>query len=236
MTSSSKNSSIKQSTLIDLQEKLGYSFVNLNLLTHALRHPSAASSPLDSNQRLEFFGDRILGLFVAEFLFEMFPNEPEGALAKRFSALVKRDTLLRVSKEMDLDLCLDLSDSEIDMGGRENPRNLADAMESLIAAMYIDGGKDIASNFIRNHWMPIAAEEATPPCDPKTMLQEWAQRGSRKLPEYVVVSKSGPPHAPIFEVEVRLIGFDSARSKGSSKQFAEQSAAETMLINLNVLS
>ena len=218
--------------LAALEAALGHKFRTPDLLSRALRHPSATSRPLENNQRLEFLGDRVLGLAVAEYLHEHFPQESEGALAKRLAALVRRDALARVANLLDLGGLIELGRSEDDSGGRTNPANLADALEAVIAALYLDGGADVATRFIRAQWAPLAAENREPPRDAKTRLQEWSQGRGGQLPAYVVTAETGPPHAPVFEVEVRLPGVAPARAEGSSKRAAEQGAAERMLAAL----
>ena len=211
---------------------LGHAFNDPDLLARALRHPSATPRPLENNQRLEFLGDRVLGLVVAEMLHETFPTENEGALARRFAALVSRPALAQVAVAIGLGSRLELGPSEAESDGRDNPANLADALEAVIAAIYIDGGMVPAAAFIRAHWAPMAAEVSEPPRDAKTRLQEWSQGRGGQLPEYLTVAESGPPHAPVFEVEVRLPGVPPARATGSSKRAAEQAAAERMLAGL----
>jgi len=216
----------------DFSETLGYRFKDPSLLARALCHPSQAPGPLDSNQRLEFLGDRVLGLAISELLYAQFPNENEGALARRLAALVRRDALARVAASLDLGDYLNLGRSEAESGGQQNPANLADALEAIIAAIYLDGGLEAAVQFIRSHWVSMVAEDRDPPRDAKTALQEWSQARGGPLPEYAVVSEEGPPHAPVFEVEVRLPGVPACRAEGASKRVAEQAAAGQMLEKL----
>jgi len=208
---------------------LKYRFTDPSLLARALCHPSQAPGPLDSNQRLEFLGDRVLGLAVSEILYAQFPNENEGALARRLASLVRRDALARVAANLGLGDYLNLGRSESESGGQQNPANLADALEAVIAAIYLDGGLEAAVQFIRAHWVSMVAEDREPPRDAKTALQEWSQARGGPLPEYVVVSEDGPPHAPVFEVEVRLPDVRACRAEGASKRVAEQAAAGQML-------
>ena len=226
----------KENIISSLELRLEYQFKDRTLIKEALRHPSVLTKYNVSNQRLEFLGDRVLGLYVSEFLFYSFKQEPEGDLAKRFASLVKRDTLSRVAENLQIGPVIEMSAGEIENGGQSNPSNLADALEAIIAALYIDGGPTVAYNFIRKHWLALSAEHIKPPSDAKTRLQEWSQKKNGRLPEYNVISTSGPPHAPIFEVEVRVVGFESARGIGSSKQNAEQTAALNMLDNLEYLN
>jgi ribonuclease-3 len=236
-----------------LAPALAHEFKDPSLLRTALTHPSAISvirprrskkpaaksagaktAPADiaasaDNQRLEFLGDRVLGIAVAEMLFHAFPNEDEGALARRLAALVKQDSLDAVAREIGLGRYLILSRGEEDGGGRENPATLADACESVIGALYLDGGLEIARSFVERYWQPKMAAEAKPPQDAKTALQEWAQAGGLALPRYTVVKSEGPPHDPVFEVAVSVVGQEAVSARGRSKRAAEQAAARTLL-------
>jgi len=224
---------------------LGYDFKDPTLLKTALTHPSAISvtrprrgkkTPAKAdavasadNQRLEFLGDRVLGIVIAEMLFHAFPDEDEGALARRLAALVKQDSLDTVAREIDLGRYLVLSRGEEEGGGRDNPATLADACESVIGALYLDGGLEIARGFVEHYWRPKMDAEAKPPQDAKTALQEWAQAAGLALPRYTVVKSEGPPHDPVFEVAVNVIGQEPASARGRSKRAAEQAAARTLL-------
>lgn len=214
-----------------LEGVLRHRFRRPELLELALTHASAASVQRgrNSNERLEFLGDRVLGLVVAEMLFERFPEEAEGNLAPRFVALTRKETLARVAQSIGLGRHLILSHGEEEAGGRDNPGLLADACEALIAALFFDGGLRSARAFIRRHWRPLAEEEPTPPKDAKTALQEWGQARGLALPAYREIGREGPPHAPIFQVELSLGGFAPSVGVGSSKRAAEQAAALAML-------
>jgi ribonuclease-3 len=218
---------------------LDYSFEDSELLRVALMHPSAVSTGRGKrtkkhergadNQRLEFLGDRVLGIVVAEMLFRAFPNEDEGALARRLAALVRQDSLDAVAREIALGGYLTISRGEEEGGGRDNPAILADACEALIGAVYLDGGLEIARRFVERHWRPKMNAEAKPPQDAKTALQEWAQAAGLALPLYTVVKSEGPPHDPVFEVEVTVAGQVPASARGRSKRAAEQAAARRLL-------
>ena len=235
-----------------LSVALGYAFKDPALLRTALTHPSAISAtrprrgkkparsagakagPADmeasaDNQRLEFLGDRVLGIVVAEMLFQAFPDEDEGALARRLAALVKQDSLDAIAREIELGRYLMLSRGEEEGGGRENPAMLADACEAVIGALYLDGGLETARRFIETYWQPKMAAEAKPPQDAKTALQEWAQAAGLALPRYTVVKSEGPPHDPVFEVAVSVAGQEPVSARGRSKRAAEQAAARTLL-------
>jgi ribonuclease-3 len=227
----------------DLMAALDYSFQDPEMLRVALMHPSAVSigrgkrgkkTPANAergadNQRLEFLGDRVLGIVVAEMLFRAFPDEDEGALARRLAALVRQDSLDTVAREIALGRYLTISRGEEEGGGRENPAILADACEALIGAIYLDGGLESARRFVEQHWRPKMDAEAKPPQDAKTALQEWAQAAGLALPLYTVVKSEGPPHDPVFEVEVTVAGQQPASARGRSKRAAEQAAAKHLL-------
>lgn len=222
-----------------LAAKLGHDFASSDLLTQALTHPSIVvqgrlprrSTPYE---RLEFLGDRVVGLVVADMLFHRFPEEPEGALARRHAALVRRETLARVAQTIGLDAALVMSRGEEEAGGRANPGTLADACEAVIGALYADGGFALAERFVRAQWTPLMEEPAGPPKDAKTALQEWAQGRGRALPVYRTVGMEGPPHDPIFLVTVQVNGMEPVGGRGPSKRVAEQAAAAAMLEKMKV--
>jgi len=217
-----------------LKQALGHRFADPGLLDEALTHSSVASAGdrRRTNERLEFLGDRVLGLVVADMLFDRFPDEDEGALARRHAALVRRESLARVAESIGLAENIRLSRGEEDAGGRKNPGLLADACEAVIAALYLDGGIDVAATFIRDQWDAMMAEDVRPPKDAKTELQEWAQARGLALPRYREVGREGPAHAPMFSIEVSLADRTPASASGPSKRAAEQAAAEAMLEEL----
>jgi ribonuclease-3 len=212
---------------------LGHAFGRGELLTQALTHPSVAHGRgprgVTAYERLEFLGDRVLGLAVADMVFAAFPDESEGALARRHAALVCRETLARVAHSIGLGAALILSKGEEDAGGRNNPALLADACEAVIGALYADAGFDVAAGFVRRLWRPLMDETAAPPKDAKTALQEWAQGRGKPLPVYTTLEMQGPPHDPIFQVSVAVQGLEPATGSGSSKRAAAQAAAARML-------
>jgi len=219
-----------------LAKTLEYTFIETSLLEQALTHPSITKTRSErhiSNQRLEFLGDRVLGLCVAHMLFDAYPDEEEGAMAKRHTALVRKETLARVARSLELGTHIILSESESDMGGRDNDAVLADACEALIAALYLDGGLDVADRFIRQNWTGLMQENMAPPKDAKTTLQEFAQARGKALPSYKELSRTGPAHAPVFTIEVSIDGYDSALAEGGSKRQAEQMAAGKLLELIN---
>ncbi len=213
----------------ELAAALGHEFANDALLHEALTHTSA-SPP--SYERLEFLGDRVLGLVVADLLLARFPQEPEGDLARRFAALVNRDTLAAVARSLDLGRFLALAKSEEDSGGRENPATLADSCEAVIGALYLDGGFAAARRFVAAQWAGPIEADIEPPQDAKTALQEWAQAMKKPLPAYRTVGVSGPSHEPVFCIEVAVEGFAPASARGSSKRAAERAAAAELLRRL----
>lgn len=215
-----------------LSSRLGHEFEDPALLARALVHPSAVRRPTMSNQRLEFVGDRVLGVVVAAMLYERFADEGEGALSRRFTALVRRETLARVARDLDLGSHLILGKGEDEGGGREAMSNLADACEAVIAAVFWDGGYRAAQRFVHRFWAPLLDEAIEPPQDAKTALQEWSQGARGVLPHYRVIREWGPPHAPTFEVEVSVEGLPPVSASGRTKQAAEQAAAADFLETL----
>jgi len=208
-----------------LQQRLGYSFRDGGLLKLALTHPSVVGA--QSNQRLEFLGDAILGAAVAKILYDLYPNEKEGELARRHAALVRGETLTDVARDIGIGEALQLGTSESQ--GRDNASNLEDALEALIGAIYLDGGMDAAEEFIRLRWQEMARKVEVAPKDAKTALQEWAQARSLPIPAYRIAETSGPAHAPQFTIEVSVQGYPPAVSTAASKRVAEQAAAGLLL-------
>lgn len=214
--------------------RLGHVFAQPELLTQALTHRSAADpkrSQLDSNERLEFLGDRVLALLIAEWLAERFPNEREGDLGKRLGVLVARDTLTRVAESLGLATMLRVPISEGRAGLRERANVLADGVEALLGALYIDGGLPAARALVRREWEVQMGADPKPPMSAKSRLQEYTLGRGQGLPEYRLVSSSGPSHQPIFVVSVLAAGRE-AEGAGESKRAAEQLAAEAWLAGL----
>jgi ribonuclease III len=226
----------------DLPKIIGYEFVRRELLQEALTHPSALAAERRRDrrrklvkrgyERLEFLGDRVLGLVVAELLWRRFEDEPEGDLTRRHTHLVRREALTRVAEAIELGPHLVLSRAEAAAGAAGNPGILADACEALIAAIFVDGGFAAASSFVRRFWEPLIDEMEEPPRDPKTALQEWAQARGLALPAYELVSTSGPDHSPLFTVAASVAGGDRATATASSKRAAEARAAASLLNRL----
>ena len=224
----------KDDAVQDLGKALDYRFNEPQLLVNALTHPSvdALRGQASAFERLEFLGDRVLGLIVADMIFKRFPNETEGHLARRQAALVRRESLARVARTIGLDKAVILSKSEDEGSGRSNPALLADACEAVLGAVYADGGLDAAAAIIRKHWDPLVAEAIAPPRDAKTALQEWAQGRGLPLPSYTVIEQAGLAHEPMFHVSVTVEGEKPADGKGTSKRAAEQAAAAALLDQL----
>jgi len=212
--------------------RLGHEFGRPALLVEAVTHGSIASATRPDNQRLEFLGDRVLGLVMAEALVAADPAAREGQLAPRLNALVRKETCAEVARELGLGEVLRLGRSEMLTGGRRKEALLADAMEAVIAAVYLDAGFEAARRLVLRHWAGrLARVEHTPP-DAKTALQERVQAGGQPPPAYVEVGRSGPDHAPRFVIEVRLESGEAARAEAGSKRAAEQAAAAAMLQRL----
>jgi ribonuclease III len=219
--------------LAAIERRLGHRFADRRLLREALTHGSTTvRQRRRTNERLEFLGDRVVGLAVAELLIRRYPDEPEGALSPRLSALVSEPTLAHAARELGLGAWLEVARSEEAAGGRERPAILADALEALIGAVYLDAGWDAAAGLVRRWIEPRLETMALPPRDAKTTLQEWTQSRGLGLPAYRVTATSGPAHAPTFEVAVSLADVGSATATGGSKRAAEQAAAEQLLARL----
>jgi ribonuclease-3 len=214
-----------------LEKALGYKFKSRPLLRRALTHASVRSQreKSDDNERLEFLGDRVLALAIAELLVEMDPEATEGELARRFNRLVRREACARVARDLDLGDALILSTSEADSGGRNKDTILADACEALLGAMFVEAGFDVARDVVRQLWMPLIGDGPRATADPKSALQEWAQGQGLPLPEYVEIGRDGPDHAPRFTAQVRVGRHSPAEGVGASKRAAEQAAATALL-------
>lgn len=210
-----------------LQERIGYRFKDEALLKLALTHPSVNKK--QNNQRLEFIGDAALGAAVAYMLYNLYPDEQEGQLARRHAALVRGETLAQVARELGIGDKLTFGLSEIQAAGHENDSNLEDALEALIGAMFLDGGMQAVQRFIDANWSGMAKQLIAAPKDAKTALQEWAQGRGLPIPAYQVIEASGPAHAPLFTVEVSVEGQPTKQAQGSSKRAAEQEAASQLL-------
>ncbi|TNE37239.1 MAG: ribonuclease III [Alphaproteobacteria bacterium] len=217
----------RKSSLAKLAEEIGYRFQDLKLFELALTHSSA--TPDVDNERLEFLGDRVLGLVIADKLIVHYPDAAEGGLARRLNALVRKETCADVARQVGLGGALIMDDAEARSGGREKNAILGDACEALIAAIYLDGGFEAAADFITRYWRDRIDAVEVVARDPKTALQEWAHKTHSLTPSYEVLERSGPDHAPHFRVAVRVGMLDLEVGEGPSKRKAEQAAARALL-------
>ncbi|QYX58247.1 ribonuclease III [Roseovarius sp. SCSIO 43702] len=209
--------------------RLGHEFAQPALLVRAVTHPSMSSPNRCDNQRLEFLGDRVLGLVMAEALLAQDPDAAEGLLAPRYNALVRKETCADVAREIDLGAVLKLGRSEMISGGRRKQALLGDAMEAVIAAVYLDAGFEAARDMVLRLWGDRVRRVDEDARDPKTALQEWAQARGMPPPSYVETARSGPDHAPLFTIAARLATGAEAEAQAGSKRQAEQAAARALL-------
>lgn len=216
-----------------LEKKIFYIFKDPALLERALTHASVQCISCD-NERLEFVGDRVLGLVIADLLYTHFAEEDEGSLAKRHTGLVQQATLVKVATQLDMSSYLNLSPSEKKSGGQKKGAILADAVEALIGAIYYDGSFAAAGNFVKKFWGEMISCQETPPEDAKSKLQEWVQAKSLPLPEYKIIKKSGTDHSPKFEIEVVVESVGKASATAASKRAAEKLAALKLLKKIGV--
>lgn len=214
------------------QERLGHIFTSPELLARAVTHASLSSDTRPDNQRLEFLGDRVLGLTMAEALLHADPDASEGQLAPRYNALVRKETCAEVARALKLGDAMRLGRSEMLSGGRRKEALLADAIEAVIAAVYLDAGFDAARDLILRHWGDRITRVADDARDAKTALQEWAQARKLAPPQYVETARSGPDHAPKFTISARLSTGEEASATAGAKRQAEQSAARALLSQL----
>ncbi len=216
-----------------LERRLGHQFSNQELLLTALTHASAVgdfASPSRANyQRLEFLGDRVLALVIAEMLLEAFPRAPEGELAQRLTGLVRNESCAEVALALDLGQAIRFGGGEVQSGGRKKVAILGDVCEAVIGALHLDGGIDAARRFVAANWRERMLNWRGPLRDAKTTLQEWAQAKGLPTPTYTIVDRRGPDHAPIFVIEVVVDKAPPARGEGRSRREAEQEAATAVL-------
>ncbi|GHG86055.1 ribonuclease III [Pseudodonghicola xiamenensis] len=215
--------------LKEFEGRIGHHFVRTELLVRALTHGSVSSPTRADNQRLEFLGDRVLGLVMAEALLKSDTSASEGQLAPRFNALVRKETCAEVAREIDLGAVLKLGRSEMMSGGRRKQALLGDAMEAVIAAVYRDAGFDVARAMILRLWGARITTVEADARDAKTVLQEWAQARGLQPPKYCQIKRSGPDHAPEFTIEAQLSTGETAQAVAGSKRLAEQAAAKALL-------
>lgn len=218
--------------LVAFQKRIGHHFVNPELLVQALTHGSIATATRPDNQRLEFLGDRVLGLAMATALLEADTGAREGQLAPRYNALVRKEACADVAREIGLGDVLKLGRSEMLSGGRRKEALLADALEALIAAVYVDAGFDAAQAMVLTLWGDRIGRVEADARDAKTALQEWAQARGQTPPAYTEIGRSGPDHAPRFTISVRLADGTEEKAEAGSKRQAEQAAAKALLDRL----
>jgi ribonuclease-3 len=219
-------------SLTGLETRIGYRFKDIGLAEHALTHISALKGPRNpagSYQRLEFLGDHVLGLVISELLYRTFPHGNEGELSRRLADLVRKETCADVARALDLGEAVRLGGSEAQSGGRRRTTILGDVCESLIGAVFLDGGYAAAAAFVERFWRERMLAPERPLRDPKTVLQEWAQGRGMPTPTYREVGRTGPHHSPEFRVAVELPHRDPVEGHGRSKRAAEQAAAAAML-------
>ena len=214
-----------------LQKTLNIKFKNVNILVQAVTHKSF--DPKINYEILEFLGDRILGLTISNKLIELYPNEKVGILDKRFSNLVNKITCYNVGNNLNLNEFILIGNSKKKILNIEN-KIISDICESIIGAIYLDRGYKVANEFILNNWKDYLKTSNETIVDPKTKLQEFSLKKYKNLPEYKIVSNSGPRHKPVFKVGVKIKNTKFIYSEGSSKKNAEQSAASMLLKNLNL--
>lgn len=214
----------------ELYEILGYSFKDESLIREALTHPSLEGTP--SYQRLEFIGDRVLGLAIAAWMFELHPNADEGGLASRHTNLVRREACAKIAADLNLGDFIHMAKSSEDTGGRKRETIIADVCKSVIGAIYLEAGYLEAEKFIRKFWHEMAHNVKVAKRDAKTKLQELVQSRGKSTPVYTTIDKKGPDHQPTFTIVVSVQGEGEETAKGFSKRDAEQLAAEKILKRL----
>ncbi len=217
------------SELTALCDRIGYRFGDPSLLRRAMTHASVGAPTRPDNERLEFLGDRVLGLVIAEAVLDADDAAAEGVLAPRFNALVRREMCAEVARAVDLGAALKLGRSEMLSGGRRKQALLGNAMEAVIAAVYLDGGFSAAQDFVLRLWGDRVGSVKADARDPKTSLQEWAQARGEGPPAYTELAREGPDHALVFTIEARLADGTKTRARAGSKRQAEQAAAQALL-------
>lgn len=212
-----------------LEAATGHKFTDIERLTKALTHSSVQSSEIGNYERLEFLGDRVLGLVIAEMLCQTFPKAVEGELSVRLNSLVNAETCCEIAFELNLPDIIHMGAEMKVLEGRRLTNMYADVVEALIASIYLDGGLDSVRIFVDRYWGERMRQSEKQRRDAKTELQEWAHQQNGAQPLYRVLKRKGPDHDPVFEVEVRISGFAPASGKGGSKRLAERAAAESLL-------
>lgn len=224
-----KSQENRQHLLAVFQDRLGFHFANPDFLDRALTHASIGG---ENYERLEFLGDRVLGLVIAEILFRCFPFEKEGSLARRHSALACTETLAKIARDLDVPTVVIASQAELASGGNKQDNLLADCMEAIIGAIFLDKGYVACQEVITALWGDRIYTLSQPPVDSKTALQEWAQGRGLPVPSYEIAERSGPDHAPVFKIRVTVQGYEPMEATGTSRRAAEKLAAQMMLDSL----
>lgn len=205
---------------------------HVSYFQRALTHPSMINQRESNYERIEFLGDRVLGLVVAELLYHTYPSRHEGFLAKAHAWLVSKETLSTVALNLNILPLIYMSEAERKGGGTSNSSLVADAMEALIGALYLSSNYDIVKKFIERHWISVIQECEEEPVQPKTFLQEWSQSQGKGLPSYRVKNIEGPDHHPIFTITLVIDGYEPLEAQGSTKKLAERNAAKKFLQQL----
>jgi ribonuclease III len=213
-----------------LESRVGHQFTDKALLKRALTHASVAPSRIESYERLEFLGDRVLGLVVSHMLVEAFADESEGVLSRRLASLVRKETCAEVAREWGAGPFIRLGEGEAQSGGRDKKAILGDVCEAIIGAVFLDAGPVVADAVVRRAFLHRMTTPSRALADAKTMLQEWAQGRRLAAPTYQLVARSGPDHAPFFEIRVDVESYAAAFGAGASKRAAEQAAATAFLL------
>ncbi len=217
----------------EIAARVGYIFKDLRLLETALTHSSAVKATTN-NERLEFLGDRVLGLIVADMLLKMFPDAREGEIAPRFNALVEARTCSNIGLQLELDQFMRADAALKSRSKKAGGNYLADAVEALVAAIYLDGGIEAAREFVLKNWEPLARLAVDKPANPKGELQEWIAKSSDARPVYAIDKREGPDHQPVFTVSLQVPGFAPAQGTGSSRRAAEEASASGFLVREGV--
>lgn len=217
----------------DFQGKIGYSFSDASLLDEALTHPSVNNRNIANYQRLEFFGDKVLGLVVAEYLMQNFPQDNEGDLSKKYAFIVSCDCLSQVALEIGVDKIINLSQGEINNNGAAKKSNLENCLEAIIGAIYLDAGLEDAETFILDNFASQLLQAKDPPIDYVSRFQEHVQEKTKFLPEIAIERIDGSDHDPIFEARIVVDSLDiDVKSRGNSKKEANKNACKKALEKL----
>jgi ribonuclease III len=220
--------------LAAVEGRIGHRFKNRELIRTALTHASAVSPDRDTYQRLEFLGDRVLGLAVAQMLVEAFPEADEGELSPRLAELVRKETCADVAATLGLGDALVIGGGKAQQRALQTRNVLGDVCEAVIGAIFLDAGYAVAQDFVTAHWRERMLKVRNPRGNAKTALQEWVQGRGLGPPRYAIAARTGPDHDSVFAVEVVVDGYAAAHGEGRTRREAEQEAAETMLVRERV--